>query len=599
MTEIVSEEKHKIKLTKIDDNEEGNNYMEFADKSKFKLDAIGLWKFIDGQFDTQPIVPALITGTTVTGTDVDGTVRTITTAGNEDAVKKATKDAEPWWTTNKRILSLIVDAVPSHKLYIVRDCKTAKEAWDALRQHYKPSNQIRATHMKTQLNSFVYQPQMSPEKWLSTMQNMYNELCDLDPSGKMMTDDQFARQLIEQMPQEDEWRTIASTLMNKLRESDGDGTKLTSKYVMGELREEAWRVARRNHNPKETVGGSVFSTTGGGRTSSRKQVAPETTDRYKRARTTSYRSDYPISNHRTLHPGSRSAEFCENEYCERPIGHTKAKCYAYGGGLVGKHTEDPKYRGPDDIHIHPDIRRKIRREKALNTTRTGGRGAYINPYQATSHHVDVPTVNTRVNWDPQTGEADDEHEVHAILDNEAPLYNLNTTVDEAEIVSCAPRALSLDTPLTDDTFHDSGATRHVFCNRSAFADYKELARPILVKAFGRKTFAEAVGIGKVKLAATLRDGSAVNTILSEVIHVPSGRCNLISQTALDKKGVKSYTGDGHISLIYRDRCIMEGKISSDLYKLDVTTSATKLQSDPLSIAINAINADDRGDFYIA
>src|ERR1700761_4264354 len=112
MTEIVSDEKHKIKLTKIEDNEEGNNYMEFADKSKFKLDAIGLWKFIEGSFATQPSIPALIAGTTVTGTDTDGTVRTITTAGNENEVKKATKDAEPWRMTNKHILLLIVDAVP-------------------------------------------------------------------------------------------------------------------------------------------------------------------------------------------------------------------------------------------------------------------------------------------------------------------------------------------------------------------------------------------------------------------------------------------------------------------------------------------------------
>src|SRR6201996_2483154 len=372
MTEIVSKEKHKIKLTKIEDNDEGNNYMEFADKSKFKLDAVGLWRFIDGDMDTAPNIPPLIAGTTVTGKDTDGMVRTITTAGNEAEVKKAEKEAEPWWATNKKILSLIVDAVPSHKLYVVRDCKSAKEAWEALRHQYKPSNQIRATHMKTQLNSFVYQPQMSPVKWLNTMQVMYNELCDLDPTGKMMSDDQFTRQLIEQMPQDDEWRTMASTLMNKLRDADAEGAKLTSKYVMGELKEEAWQVVRRD-NPKEAVGGSVFSVntgSGSGRTSPQKQFAPDNTDRIKRARTASYRSDYPTNNYRASHSGSRPTEFCKNEYCERPIGHTKAKCYAYGGGLVGKHTQDPRYRGPDDIHLLPDAWRKMRREKALNTAKS-------------------------------------------------------------------------------------------------------------------------------------------------------------------------------------------------------------------------------------
>ena len=141
---------------------------------------------------------------------------------------------------------------------------------------------------------------------------------------------------------------------------------------MGELKEEAWPVARRD-NPKEVVGGSVFSVNtggGGGRTSPQKQFAPHNTDRIKCARTASYRSDYLTNNYCASHSGSRPTEFCKNEYCECPIGHTKAKCYAYGGGLVGKHTQDPRYRGPDDIHLHPDAWRKMRREKALNTAKS-------------------------------------------------------------------------------------------------------------------------------------------------------------------------------------------------------------------------------------
>ncbi|TDL13213.1 hypothetical protein BD410DRAFT_552655, partial [Rickenella mellea] len=91
------------------------------------------------------------------------------------------------------------------------------------------------------------------------------------------------------------------------------------------------------------------------------------------------------------------------------------------------------------------------------------------------------------------------------------------------------------------------------------------------------------------------------TTLSEVIHVPTSRCNLISQTALDKKGVTSHSGDGHIALIYNQCLIMEGEIRGDLYKMNVSTVTAQLNSkpDPLSIAINAINASDRGDFYIA
>src|ERR1700761_8523266 len=161
------------------------------------------------------------------------------------------------------------------------------------------------------------------------------------------------------MPQDDEWRTLASTLMNKLRESDAAGTHLSSKYVKEELKEEAWQVARRDNNPNEAVGGSVFSTnTGrGGRGHSqapRKHFAPENSDRYKRARTNSYHPDH-------LSASGSGPQFCQNPFCEHPLGHTKDRCYAYGGGLVGKHLQNPRYRGPEDIPLHPAIRRKVRR----------------------------------------------------------------------------------------------------------------------------------------------------------------------------------------------------------------------------------------------
>ncbi|TDL20042.1 hypothetical protein BD410DRAFT_899825 [Rickenella mellea] len=134
-------EKIKLELTKIEDGEGKNNYMEFADKTKFKLDAVGLWDYIEGDRAKEPKIPDLVEGKQIKGKDATGKEVTITTDGNDAEVTKAKKDAEPWWRGTKKVLTLIVDAVPSKKMYLVRGCKTAKEAWDALRQHYKPSNQ--------------------------------------------------------------------------------------------------------------------------------------------------------------------------------------------------------------------------------------------------------------------------------------------------------------------------------------------------------------------------------------------------------------------------------------------------------------------------
>jgi hypothetical protein len=90
----------------------------------------------------------------------------------------------------------------------------------------------------------------------------------------------------------------------------------------------------------------------------------------------------------------------------------------------------------------------------------------------------------------------------------------------------------------------------VFHNRHAFFDYNQLMKPINVKGFGSALSAVAVGRGKVKLIGKLSSGSVIQTIITDTLHIPTGRCNLLSQTALDKKGVSSRTGNGLIELIY-------------------------------------------------
>jgi gag-polypeptide of LTR copia-type len=201
----------KIKLIKIDAGE-SNNYGEFEVKSKSKLDAAGLWEYIGGEKAVAPQIPILQEDTQITGKDsITGEDVTVVVPGNKADVEEAKKKAGLWNQTNKCILSLIIDAVPTPKLYLIRDCKTAKEAWDALKQEYHPSNMIRATSMKTKISSYVFQHGMSAKKWMNDMRAMYNELCNLNPDGKMMPDDAFVRQIIKLMPRDDDWRTLSGS----------------------------------------------------------------------------------------------------------------------------------------------------------------------------------------------------------------------------------------------------------------------------------------------------------------------------------------------------------------------------------------------------
>jgi arsenate reductase-like glutaredoxin family protein len=202
----------KIKLTKIDDDGKSNNYGEFEVKSKSKLDAAGLWEYIGGEKAVAPHIPILREDTQITGNNsITGEEVTVVVPGNKVDIEEAKKRAGPWNQTNKHILSLIINAVPTPKLYLIQDCKTVKEAWDALKQEYHPSNMIQATLMKTKISSYIFQHGMSAKKWMNDMCTMYNELCDLNPDGMMMLDDAFVRQIIELMPRDDDWRTLSGS----------------------------------------------------------------------------------------------------------------------------------------------------------------------------------------------------------------------------------------------------------------------------------------------------------------------------------------------------------------------------------------------------
>jgi hypothetical protein len=55
--------------------------------------------------------------------------------------------------------------------------------------------------------------------------------------------------------------------------------------------------------------------------------------------------------------------FCENVYCETPVGHIKADCFSYGGGKAGKYPNN--FWGWKDIHLVPEARIAVQRKQAL------------------------------------------------------------------------------------------------------------------------------------------------------------------------------------------------------------------------------------------
>ncbi|KAJ7855742.1 hypothetical protein B0H14DRAFT_2754331 [Mycena olivaceomarginata] len=193
-----------IKLTPIKEEEDGsNNYSEFKQKSVLDLDAAGYLQFVDGPDYKPPSIPELRPSQQVQGLDSTGATVTVTVPGNEGLVAAAKKQAEAWLAGDKKAHAVIVKAVPVEKLYVVRDCKSAHEAWVALKNEYEPANALTA------------------------------KLRDADIT--MMPDTEFAKHLVTLMTPADEWRYCRDSLCDKVRQGEMMGRPLSS--AAGKARE--------------------------------------------------------------------------------------------------------------------------------------------------------------------------------------------------------------------------------------------------------------------------------------------------------------------------------------------------------------------------
>lgn len=183
--------------------------------------------------------------------------------------------------------------------------------------------------------------------------------------------------------------------------------------------------------------------------------------------------------------------------------------------------------------------------------------------------------------------ADDEAHVNSILMGSHII--LQTTVqdpseEDGKVMIGIP-IINQASEKTNEIYHDSGANRHVFWDRSVFSAYREIP-PIRVCAFGDNMAAMAIGKGSVTLKGSLR-GEIRTFTLNNVLHIPAARSNLVSQSQLDKRGVGAYFGGGgKLMLTMAGNDIISGALRGDLYRLDITPVVNPSDSiDPQILAV--------------
>jgi hypothetical protein len=322
----------------------------------------------------------------------------------------------------------------------------------------------------------------------------------------------------------------------------------------------------------------------------------------------------------------RSERPCTNPFCKSPRGHSFDQCVTYGGGSQGAYSS--RWRGPWNIHLPPEQRSAANNipptthpafARMAPTPRPAAHFLYqptpqgypdiattsmmqmapqyglqypqiqypSYPLQAPPTQVapapmiqpDIvsntpfspygysPNAQTRhdLNFTPST--SDDKPSIHAVTFNETPNCAWSASLNGEVMVVTKP-ILEDVMARTDICYHDSGANRHVFHDKTAFETYESIT-PVTVSGFGHNHSAAAIGQGTVRIEG--RYGNRVSQILlRDALHIPAARSNLISSPQLDRMGIASMLADGLATLMIRGQGIIGGALYNGMYRLNIT-----------------------------
>ena len=112
---------------------------------------------------------------------------------------------------------------------------------------------------------------------------------------------------------------------------------------------------------------------------------------------------------------------------------------------------------------------------------------------------------------------------------------------------------------------DSGASSHMTCDRPSFMRYSKVTSPDVV--LGDKSVAKAAGKGTVGLTLDVL-GKQAECRLEDVMHIPTFGFNLLSVSALCKKGMKvEFEGD-KCRILKCGKLVATGHLEGDLFVLD-------------------------------
>lgn len=520
----------KARLMKIEDRGNDNNYHYWASCAKDRLEQLSLWKYIEGPDSVAPTIPKLVKTyeyDALLATTVEARVKA-RMLGNEKEYEEAVKKALPWRIGDLSARTLLKEAIPAHRAPAISLCTTAKEIWIALREEFAPANETQAATLHQKILAYVCTADLDVQKWLDNVRNMYYFLVRSAPDR--MTDEEFARTIANLLPTNDEWRAFNTILNNEMTTRRQAEKPMRSSEVIQRIKAEDW--SHRRDDPE------IFP-----------QIHSLEAMRKRGA---------PVVNLNNADP-KRLDKWCANNNCAKRKGHTIEECFAYGGGRCGQYPDWWTWRR--DIHLPPNQRSAAPKSNPVQN----------RPVQHRANVTEVDAV-------PEISTADSPAEATETLAQDDAYYAFNSIInDPVNNLTCHTMALQSSSTCSTQVYHDSGANRHIFFAREHFDNYRTI-KPLTVKGFGSSLSIDAVGVGDVHLRADC-NGRTSWVKLSDVLHVPSARLNLVSQGCLERRGMESRSANGTMVLSHRGTEIMVGRLqANNLFMFDAVPVSRDLRN---------------------
>lgn len=522
------------KLPVLKDNgQKGNNYGEWRIQVESILVAWDLWKYIVGPESMPPEIPALRPDTVQRGFTDQNQEMDFRVPGNIVQRTKAIADAKPWTTQNNLARAHLIRAIPGRILPRIEGIPYASEIWSKLRQRYQKPNSALSNSKKTAITNYQCTSSMDVAVWLDDMQRLYDGLCVMDPHA--LSDYDFALLLMGNLPETSEWRAHAAGLRQRIDRftSNIDTTPITSNDFITAISDEHY--FRNKNNPD--VQAEVFTA----------RYEANNNKGQKRFRTSDNSSSGPSKR-------QRSQKVCTNPNCGKK-GHEITDCYAYGGGKQGAY--DDWWKGPRNLHHPPS--------NSQHATTSSNPPAYTpraNAATATIATTSTPTSSDSTNpgaFPPTANFADSGDSGDTLI--------LATTFDDAPAVASLP-ILSENFPKSDICYYDSGANRHVFHDRSVFESYESIL-PLDVKGFGENLSTTAIGRGSVRITSHPNYHHS-SILLTNVLHIPLARSNLISSGQLGERDVVATLAKRTFALSHRGKTFLDGVVEHGMFRLQTT-----------------------------